>query len=66
VLPGLNTGSWVWATACGAMLAHAVGISPSLLLPQPAPVLNVLGALAGTVLLASISARQWLVLGYRG
>ena len=65
MLPGLNTQSWVWATACGAMLAYVVGMLPNLL-PQPAAALIVLGTLAGMVLLASIGTAQRLVLGYRG
>jgi hypothetical protein len=62
VLPGLDTRSWTRATACGAMLAYAMGMLPSLLFPLPAPAMIAVGAVAGTVLLASIGTAQWLVL----
>jgi hypothetical protein len=62
VVTGLDTGSWVRATASGAVLAYTMGMLPSLLFPLPVPVMVAVGAVAGTVLLASIGAAQWLVL----
>jgi hypothetical protein len=62
VITGLDTGPWVRATASGAVLAYAMGMLPSLLFPLPVPAMVAVGAVAGTVLLASIGTAQWLVL----
>jgi hypothetical protein len=62
VVTGLDTGSWIRATALGAMLAYAMGMLPGLLFPQPVLVMIAVVAVAGTVLLCSIGTAQWLVL----
>ncbi|MCU7731004.1 hypothetical protein ODJ79_45440 [Actinoplanes sp. KI2] len=64
VLPGLRAGRWIVATACGAVLAYVVGMSPSAAaeLGLPASVLIGLAPVLALVLLLSIGTAQWLVL----
>jgi hypothetical protein len=65
-LPGLSTAEWIRATAAGAALAWAIGMTPStffeVLRTLPPPLLVVLGVLAGLALLSTIGVTQWLVL----
>jgi hypothetical protein len=62
VVTGLDTRSWVRATALGAVVAYAMGMVPSLFFPLPVPAMVAIAAVAGTVLLGSIGTAQWLVL----
>ena len=63
-LPGLPGRLWIAATASAAVLAYAIGLTPSNLAigTWPLPLTAVLGAIGGVVLLASIGTAQWLVL----
>jgi hypothetical protein len=62
VVPGLDTRSWVLATALAAVLAYAMGMLPSLLFPLPVPAMIAIGTVAGTILLGSVGTAQWLIL----
>jgi hypothetical protein len=62
VVAGLDTGSWVRATALGAVVAYAMGMVPSVFFPLPVLAMVAIAAVAGTVLLGSIGTAQWLVL----
>jgi hypothetical protein len=66
VLPGLRVRAFVVATSLAAGLAYAVAMLPAAWQPAfaglPVPVLVLLAALGGAVLLASIGTGQWLVL----
>ncbi|KRF37850.1 hypothetical protein ASG94_06320 [Nocardioides sp. Soil805] len=66
VLPGLRVRAFVVATSLAAGLAYAVAMVPAAwhdaMGELPVPVLVLLAALGGVVLLASIGTGQWLVL----
>jgi hypothetical protein len=63
-LPGLHARRWILATACGAVLAYVVGMSPSAAaeLGVPVPVLIGVAPVLGVALLLSIGTAQWTVL----
>ncbi len=63
-LPGLPGRLWIVVTASAAVLAYAIGLSPSNLAVDtwPRPLAAALAAIGGVVLLASIGTAQWLVL----
>jgi hypothetical protein len=62
VVAGLDTGSWVRATALGAVVAYAMGMLPSVFFPLPVAAMIAIAVVAGTILLGSIGTAQWLVL----
>jgi hypothetical protein len=65
-LPGLRRRRWVAATACAAVIAYLIGLSPSTFAAAwsgwPPALLAVVGLVLGTALLASIGTAQWLIL----
>jgi hypothetical protein len=63
-LPGLHASRWIVATACGAVLAYVIGMSPSsaVELGLPVPVLIGVAPVLGVALLLSIGTAQWTVL----
>ena len=65
-VPGLRVRAFVVATSIAAGVAYAVAMVPAAwhdaVSGLPAPVLVLLAALGGVVLLASIGTAQWLVL----
>ena len=66
VLPGLRVRAFVVATSLAAALAYAVAMLPAAwpdaVADLPGPLLVLLAATGGVVLLASIGTGQWLVL----
>jgi deazaflavin-dependent oxidoreductase (nitroreductase family) len=62
-VPGLPSGRWTARTSAAAVLAYALGLTPSTLAGSwPRPALIAFAAVAGVVLLVSIGAAQWTVL----
>jgi hypothetical protein len=65
-LPGLSRRRWVGATAVGAVLAYAIGLTPSVAADPvagwPPPLLAALGAVLAVALLATIGVALWWVL----
>jgi hypothetical protein len=65
-LPGLRSDEWIIATTVGAVIAYAIGMSPStaagLGLDLPLEVLILAGPVLGVALLLTIGTAQWTVL----
>lgn len=66
LLPDLPVRRWVVATSAAAVLCYALGLLPStaasVWLTWPAPVVALVGAVVGLVLLGAIGTAQWWVL----